>query len=293
MKGLIINNAYNTSATYLNQAQRLKEEFAALGVETDIRRNDFFPAVIEAGKLALTVSGYDFCVYLDKDKYVSKMLEKAGLRVFNRSKAIEICDDKMETHIALCDRGIPMPKTVSGLLCYMPNATVQKETVDRVENLIGYPVIIKESYGSLGKGVYKADTREELEKKMEELKMIPHLFQEFIAESAGMDIRVIVIGGKTTACMMRKSETDFRSNAELGGQAYNYRLSEEISKLCEKTSRILGLDYCGIDVLLGKGGKPFLCEVNSNAFWGKIEKVTGVNIARSYALHVIESINSK
>ena len=43
---------------------------------------------------------------LDKDKYISLMLEKAGLRLFNSSLAIELCDDKMLTHIILAKNGI-------------------------------------------------------------------------------------------------------------------------------------------------------------------------------------------
>ena len=42
------------------------------------------------------------------------MLEKRGVRLFNRAQAIADCDDKMQTHIALADNGIPMPKTLAG-----------------------------------------------------------------------------------------------------------------------------------------------------------------------------------
>lgn len=290
MKGIILNNAYNKSATLLNQSIRLKEEFDKLNVEVDIKRNDFFSTYID-GKIISAVKDYDFCVYLDKDKYVSKMLEQTGLRLFNNAKAIEVCDDKMETHIALAKHNIPMPKTIPGLLCYNKEESVKLETVEKLESLLSYPIIIKESFGSLGKGVYKAETRQELNKKMEELKLIPHLFQEFIAESSGRDIRVIVIGGKAFASMLRESKVDFRSNAELGGDAFRFDLPPSYAVLCEKVSKILNLDYCGIDVLIGKNG-PIICEVNSNAFWGRIEKVTGLNIAKEYALHILESLKS-
>ncbi|MGN1077741.1 MAG: RimK family alpha-L-glutamate ligase, partial [Candidatus Gallimonas sp.] len=99
------------------------------------------------------------------------------------------------------------------------------------------------------------------------------------------DVRVIVVGGRAIGSMLRVSERDFRSNAELGGRGEPYELSEEGKTLCEKIARILRLDYCGIDLLFGKESF-LLCEVNSNAFFGAFERVTGINAARAYAEHI-------
>lgn len=290
MKGLIINNAYNRAESILNQSKRLQEEFLKLGVSIDIKRNDFFPTIIKDSFLESCVKDYDFCVYLDKDKYVAKMLEKAGLKLFNSSSALEICDDKMNTHIILANHGIPMPDTIPGLLCYNKEEPIREEIVDNLEKKLTYPIVIKESYGSLGKGVFIVKNRNELLKKMQEVKSIPHLFQQFIDTSYGKDVRVIVIGGKVYTAMLRQSDGDFRSNVELGGKAYVFDLPLAYRLLCEKVSKIIGLDYCGIDVLIGKMGAPVICEVNSNAFWGRIEKVTGKNVAKAYSEYIISSI---
>lgn len=274
----------------MNQPARLKAELEKLGVETEIKRNDFFPVFTDCeGKIQSRIKEFDFCIYLDKDKYISAMLEKCGLRLFNRHKAIEICDDKMLTHIALADNGVPMPETLAGLLCYDPDQPVKNETLNHIESKLGYPMIAKQSYGSLGKEVYKIDDRVRLEEIAEKLKLTPHLFQKFIAESAGRDIRVIVIGGKVVAAMKRTSAGDFRSNLELGGRGDTYAPEKELTELCEKVANILELDYCGIDVLCGKSGH-IVCEVNSNAFFGGIEGVTGVNIAEIYAKHIYNEI---
>ena len=58
--------------------------------------------------------------------------------------------------------------------------------------------------------------------------------------------------------------------------------------LCEKAARIIGLDYCGVDVLLG--GVPAICEVNSNAMFAAMERTTGVNVARLYAEHIVDCV---
>jgi len=289
-RAIIVTNAYSALPTGLNQAERLKSEFLRLGVNAEIRRNGFFASLGSDGEIINTLEKYDFCVYLDKDKYASAILEKSGLRLFNRHAAVRVCDDKMETHLALSGKGIPMPPTVAGLLCYDAGAKVRADDILFLEKTLGYPVVVKESYGSLGKGVYKADNREELEALCEKLKCAPHLFQKFISASAGKDVRVIVIDGKAVAAMQRKSENDFRSNLELGGSAKPVEIDGRLRDICELTAKTLDLDYCGIDVLYGENGEYLICEVNSNAFFGGIERVTGVNIARLYAEYICKEI---
>ena len=292
MKGLILNNAYYETPSTRYQGERLAAELHTLGVLTDVKKNDFFWAKIEDGKLKNASTDYDFCIYLDKDKYVSYALEMCGLRLFNRHAAIQACDDKATTFLYLADLGIPMPKTLPGLLCYDPTAHVSSHTCEVLERELGYPLVAKHCFGSLGKFVYKIDGRAQLEKMCEELKCTPHLFQKYIAESAGRDIRVIVIGGKAVAAMRRQSENDFRSNIELGGTGTSVEIDGKLKALCERVASLLQLDYCGIDVLYGKEGY-LLCEVNSNAFFGGIERVTGLNIAKLYAEHIVKSIKER
>lgn len=286
-RALVLINAYLQSSAQLSQAARMQEELIKLGVQTDVLRNDGFYAVVGDNKIKTElVERYDFCVYFDKDKYVSQMLEKAGLRLFNNHEAIRVCDDKMETYIALSGKNIPMPKTASGLLCYHTDAKLRKQTVEELEKIFSYPIIVKECYGSQGKGVYMAKDRTELIALMQKLKCRPHLFQETVKTSIGRDVRVIVVGGKVVASMLRQSNSDFRSNIELGGRGSEYSLSFQTQMLCEEIARELSLDYCGIDILFGGGGKPIVCEVNSNAFFAGIERVTGVNVAKAYAEYI-------
>lgn len=289
-KCLILINAYSRLKSSLNQSERLKEELEKLGVCVDILPNDFFAAQIDGfGNIKTKAEGYDFCIYLDKDKYISQMLEKSGLRLFNSHEAISFCDDKMLTSIILANNRIPMPKTLAGLLCYDEGAEIGDITFKRIENELGYPLVVKTCYGSLGKGVFKADNRAELIEIANKLKCTPHLFQQFVKSSAGRDIRVIVIGGKFIASMIRSSNGDFRSNLELGGTAEPFNPPQEVISLCERTAKLLKLDYCGIDVLFGVEGYC-ICEVNSNAFFGGIEKVTNINIAKAYAEYIYNSV---
>ena len=290
MKAVILINAYSTLEHSLYQSKRLKEELEKMGVSTDIRRNNFFATSLnERGEILSKLSDYDFCIYLDKDKYTSRLLEKTGMKLFNSHAAIESCDDKMTTAILLSNNGISIPKTLPGMLCYDPSAQITEETLTYIIKELGLPVIVKTSYGSLGKGVFKADDLNELRALAEQVKCMPHLFQSYISSSYGRDIRVIIIGGKYVTAIMRQSYYDFRSNLEIGGVGSTIEPTMEVRRMCEKAAKILNLDYCGIDVLFGTQGY-FLCEVNSNAFFRGVEEVTGVNIARLYAEHILAII---
>lgn len=88
--------------------------------------------------------------------------------------------------------------------------------------------MVKEAYGSQGKGVFLANNRAELAAIAERVKCKPHLFQRFVAESRGRDLRVIVLGGKVLGGMLRRAESeDFRSNVGAGGSGVAYEPSEE------------------------------------------------------------------
>lgn len=293
MKGIVFVNPFLVPKESVFQAQRLRDEFNNLGVEIEIITDGFSRVVLDGTGACVDLNSPDFAIYLDKDKYLSKILEDNGLRLFNRHNAVRLCDDKAETYIALSRHGLKIPKTIFGALCYNKSLEIKKEWAETIANELKFPLIIKESYGSMGKGVYKANNLDELLSVMEEVKLKPHLFQEYISYKIGVDVRVIVIGGKAVACMERINKEDFRSNVARGGMGEKIELSNEFKAVAESCAKILGLDYCGVDLLYGKDGEPIVCEVNSNAFIGGIEQVTGVNVARIYAEHVIREIKKE
>ncbi len=292
MKGIIFINPFLVPTESVRQAERLKEEFNRLGVEIDIISNGFSRVFINGESTKVNLADFDFAIYLDKDKYLSEVLEKSGVRLFNSHKAVRVCDDKAQTYIALLGKGVDFPKTIFGALCYKADLEINPEWADKIAGELGYPVIVKESYGSMGKGVYKADDRVQLISIMEKVKLKAHLFQEYINVKKGVDVRVIVVGGVAVGAMERTNEKDFRSNVGAGGTGKKIELSPEFKMVAERVACVLELDYCGVDLLYGKGLTPVVCEVNSNAFFEEFEKVTGVNVALAYAKHVVDTIKN-
>lgn len=283
MNVLIVVNAYIKNKSQILQAERIAYELQNLGVECSITKN-FNLASIKNGQTIYR--DFDKCVFLDKDKAAARLLEKSGKRLINSAHAIETCDDKMLTYIALADKGIAMPDTYYAPLCYYADAEVSDDYLNTVSNNIGFPLVSKLCYGSLGSAVYLIKDINELKDFEKKNKLSAHLYQKFIGKG-GEDTRVIVIGGKYVCAMKRTNTDDFRSNIELGGHGEKFESNNELINLCEKVADILELDYCGIDVLTDSDGKRYICEVNSNAFFAEAERVCNVNIAKKFAEMVI------
>lgn len=294
MKGYIIVNPFGIPGQNLHQAKRLQQEFALKDVQAEILTDAFLRARVEKGNLYTTLNDGDFIIYLDKDKYLSGILNGLGIKTFNSHNSIRVCDDKGETYIALANKGFSLPKTQFAPMCYSNKCQIDNGFVNSLEQNIGYPMVVKTSYGSCGTGIYKVNNKQELLPVMENLKTSPHMYQEYLGKEVGKDIRVIVIGGKAVAGMIRSNEKDFRSNIALGGKGEKIDLDSpkysQVKTVCQDVAKTLGLDYCGVDILKGNNDEPVICEVNSNAFFEGIESVTKINVAKTYAEYVINSV---
>ena len=292
MRGLILYNGYSDIPSYDHQISRIREEFEALGVDVALQPNNVFLAHIEDGIQKVDVD-VDFCIVLDKDRYASFMVESCGIRMFNSASSIAVCDDKMLTYMALSGHGISMPDSTPGPLFYDPSIPTDCGSCEALEHRYGYPMVVKECFGSSGKGVHLARDRDELISILDSLRGRPYLVQRYIGTSVGEDLRVIVIGGKAIGSMLRHSDTDFRSNVALGGSSFNQDVSDISRSVAEKAAEILGLDYCGVDLLKdADGNHSIVCEVNSNAFFESFEESTGINVAGAYARHIIEAMRN-
>jgi RimK family alpha-L-glutamate ligase len=291
MKALFITNAFSSSKNVDYKVSRMTDVFATLGVtSTAVTNAQFLAHVADNGDIATSplVTPDTFVVYFDKDRYIPRMLEKAGVAVFNSAYSSELCDDKMLTHIALSNAGIPMPRTLAGSVCYYSSAVLPYVYVDKIVTTLGFPLVAKLCHGSYGEQVYKINNKDQLVSWMDANKTKACLFQRYI-EAGGRDIRVIVVGGKVVASMERQAlaEGEFRSNIELGGRGSVIELPREVCDMAEKAAQILQLDFCGVDILPTDNGY-YLCEVNSNAMFGGIESVTGADVAGSYCRHIVE-----
>lgn len=150
-----------------------------------------------------------------------------------------------------------------------------------------FPIVVKDCLSSQGEGVFLCKDKEELAICLMKLQGRDVLFQEFITESQGRDIRVFVVGTKALACMERTSanpKTEFRSNLSLGGTGRSVTISADEEALCVAAVQRLGLDYAGVDLVQSHRGGLIL-EVNPCPGLEGIEKWSQKNIAKEIVLY--------
>jgi len=153
----------------------------------------------------------------------------------------------------------------------------------------GAPAVIKLLEGTQGKGVVLGETQKAAESLIQAFSGLnaQFLVQSFVKEANGEDIRCIVLGDKVVASMKRKgAEGDFRSNLHQGGTATPIRITPQERATAVKSAKIMGLGFCGVDLLRSSDG-PQVMEVNSSPGIEGVEKATGKDVA-SMVIQYIE-----
>ena len=278
-KGYIIINGFLREEKFFSLYSALKQSADRAGLQLELKTNIELMCDIASGKTVANEALPPFAIFWDKDVRLAKTLEAAGMKLFNSADAIELCDDKSLTHIALMNR-VPQPKTVLIPLTFPRVGYTDCAFLEKIADYLGFPFVIKQCFGSFGAGVYLAGNMEEAKAALMKTAGGAAIAQQYIASSFARDIRAYIVGDKVAAAMLRHNESgDFRANVAQGGKADAYMLSEAQAALAVKTAQILGCTFAGIDLLFGENGEMTVCEVNSNAHFAGISAATGVNIA--------------
>ena len=183
--------------------------------------------------------------------------------------------------------------TITAPMTYSNIGYTDLNFLDKITEEFSFPIVVKECFGSFGMQVYLAENRRQLEEIVLKLGGTPHIYQKFIKESSGRDVRLQIVGGKVAAAMYRYSSNgDFRANVTTGAHTKPYKPSDSECMLAIKTAGILGLDFGSVDLLFpdNHGRAGIVCEVNSNAHFKSISDCTGVNVADKIIDYIISQV---
>lgn len=205
---------------------------------------------------------------------IVRQFEMQGVWTASSSIAIMRSRDKLRSQQILTKASIDTPKTL-----------VSRNTTDIDDLLeqIGLPVIIKLASSTHGNGVVLAETKKAAKSALQAFYLYNEegtniLLQEYIKESAGVDIRAFVVGSRVVASMKRQSlDDDFRSNLHKGGGGVSVKLTPEEKRIAVKAAKAMGLHIAGVDLMRSNRG-PLVLEVNASPGFG-IEKITKRNVA--------------
>lgn len=210
----------------------------------------------------------------DYNMALLQQLETQGVLCVNRAAVLKKTGDKLLTLQLLAAAGIPVPRTI----------LVKPDTTPAfVLEQLGLPVVVKVIDGGKGHGVTLVQTADELAGLLEMLAAAGAstgiLAQEFIADSRGRDLRVLVIDGQPRVGMLRRNRAPggFKSNISAGGAAEEYPLTDAIRELSLRVCKLLELNIGGLDLLF-KGDGFVVGEANSVPGFQGIERCTTMNV---------------
>jgi len=287
--GWLIVNSYYNPAKFTSLYKLLEDSAEKAGLRFSKWTSDQRPTIIGSEAKEPKPS---FVLFWDKDILLAKAMEQSGLRLFNGAEALRLSDDKAETALKLAAAGIPTPDTIPAPTCF-PGCKRNPASAEQAAKILGWPLVIKENKGSFGQQVYLANNVREAERILTHIGEHDCIFQRYIADSKGKDLRVTVVGGKVICAMERHaaSKEEFRSNIGAGGTATARTISDLEAKLAVDAAEALGLDFAGVDILMGRSDdERYVCEVNSNPQLQSTIDCCGINPATNIMWHIRSKI---
>ena len=206
---------------------------------------------------------------------VLRQLRKMKVFCVQSDDAIDTCADKFKSAQIMSGEHIRVPKQF-----YTRNPEHAKTLIEKIG---GLPAILKELWGSKGKGLIELESARQTNMTLQSYlggkRRI--LLQEFI-DNGGHDERHIVVDGRVVNSMERQSpDDDIRANLSLNGTGRAITPDPETEKMCiDAVKAIPNLNFAGVDIMkkIDKEGNPvpYFIEINSNP-GDMIIDVTGIN----------------
>jgi ribosomal protein S6--L-glutamate ligase len=204
---------------------------------------------------------------------VVNQFDMMGVPLVNGSQPIARSRDKLRALQLLVRAGVGVPRTV---LARHPSQVHRA-----LEMVGGPPAILKLMRSSQGIGVVLAETEQAAQQVVETLWSlgVNVLIQEFVEESEGRDIRVVVVGNRAVAAMRRQARVgEFRSNVHRGATGTAVDLPPDYARAALRATQAMKLQLAGVDLLEARRG-PQVIEVNSSPGFEGIELCTGIDVA--------------
>lgn len=305
IKGHILVNSFLKTEKFTEHYRWLKESAKKYGVRLSVIENtDIFCSYGTSceKKIYDILRGDSFLIYWDKDirlgKQVENICKKIGVPMYNSVDSIAVCDDKSLTYQMLWEwnqkqpdvEKIPLIPSITAPMTYTNIGYTDTAFLDKIEQEFLFPLVVKECFGSFGKQVYLVRDCCQLKELVLKLGGTPHIYQKFIEESSGRDVRIEVVGDRAIAAMYRYSVNgSFKANITDGAHMKPYKPSATECALAVKTAKVLGLDFGGVDLLFTSGSDEasLVCEVNSNAHFKNIFDCTGINVADEIIKYIL------
>ncbi|MDO5521472.1 MAG: RimK family alpha-L-glutamate ligase [bacterium] len=220
-------------------------------------------------------------LYRCREYLLSRQFEAMGIPVVNSSKVCEICNDKALTYQYVAGLGIPM----------VPSLFVRNDRIQDVVQHSKEDMVVKAVNGHGGSQVCLVNPtdKEQMEECLATINGEDAVVQPLI-KGRGQDLRVYIVGGEIVAAVLRSANGDFRANFSLGGSVMLYTLSEQEEAIVKKITKLLSLDYAGIDFIIGENGELIFNEIEDVVGARMLYQCSDLDIVPLYLDHIIQKL---
>jgi len=198
----------------------------------------------------------------------ARKAEAEGMPVIDDPKSIIRCTNKVYLWERLKAKNLPTPKTIA-----LNRFRFNEQTVLRLEEELGYPMVLKIPDGSFSRGMFKAENRPQVMDAAKNL--FAHsriiLAQEFMYTA--YDWRIGILNGQPLfACQYRQARGHWQIvNHQAAGSAryggFETMLVEDapqdVVRIALESAALIGNGFYGVDLKQNDNG-IFVIEINDN-----------------------------
>lgn len=271
--------------TTIREDEKLLMEAAkkhGVGLEViDIRTRVLNPATFK-GNFDVVI---ERCMATTIGMHAISFFESLGTQTVNTSHVAQVCEDKFATSLRLERENVP---TVPFAMAF-----TEEEARKAVEELGGYPVVLKPPTGSWGRLLAKINDADALEAVIEQ-KMIlgspshKALYLQKYVQKPGRDIRVTTVHNRVV-CAIYRETSHWVTNTARGAVAKICPVDKELETISLAASKTVGGGVLGIDVFETDTGYV-INEINHTIEFKNVQRITGVDVAGAiieYAQNVV------
>ncbi|ODU42893.1 MAG: alpha-L-glutamate ligase [Thiobacillus sp. SCN 63-374] len=180
--------------------------------------------------------------------------------------------DKAMTSLLLHRAGVPTPPT------WVMESEAQARALLIREAASGHELVLKPLFGSQGNGLRRLTTPADLPPAAEYRDV--YYLQRFVGSATGNweDYRVLVVGGRSRAAMIRRGAS-WINNVAQGACCLPAPADPALFQMAEAASQALGMAYTGVDLMRDRDGRLTVIEVNSIPAWRGLQTVVKDDVA--------------
>lgn len=195
-----------------------------------------------------------------------------NIRLLNKSFYLRYQSvNKLRQQSIFKEKKIPCLKTVYG----------EKQSYSSLKETLGVPFVSKLANGSLGRQVFKINSKRDFDKFTSERKKDRqlYLFQKFYPSMR--DYRVFIVGRKVFGPVKRTApEGEWLTNIK-GSRHERAEEKKQVIKLAKAFTLKTNIEFAGLDILIDSSGKPRMIEINTMACFKIFDRIfPEINIAK-------------